>query len=97
MGLKEELQLLTEKEIINVNGSLQTRLNTVTPDEFVAETCASIDRYPAINKIAQLVFEQAVLEGLSVERAVHRSVGASQAIFVLTTIAEVKSLPPVGN
>lgn len=97
MGLKEELQVITETEIVSVNSNLQTRLDTVPPEEFVAETCANIDRYPAINKIAQLVFEQAIADGLSVEKAVHRSVGASHALFVLTTLAEVRSLPPIGH
>ena len=95
MSLKLQLQKITEENVRIVGASLKDRLDSVTDAEFKSEALANIVNYPALNSLVHLVLEQALDDGLTVEKAAQQSVGASQAILVLTTLAEVRDLPPI--
>ena len=95
MSLKSELQKLSITEIKDVNRCLSERLDNVTQEELEAETLSAITNYPALNELACLAIEQGLADGLDIERAGDRGTGASHAILVLTTIADIADLPPV--
>lgn len=95
MGLKHELQKITEPIVRTTNRGLQDRLDSLGADDLASEIITSIGAYPGLNTLVQLVFEQALQDGLSIEQAFQRGTGASHAILALTTIADILELPPL--
>jgi hypothetical protein len=95
MGLKYELQSITAEAVTNVEAALTQRLDSVSPAELKNEALASINNYPALNQLAVLVSQQALEEGCAIEEAFQRGAGASHALLVLTTLAELRELPPL--
>lgn len=96
MSLKSELQKISNQQIEKVSNSLTERLDSVSQSELEAEAIAAIINYPALNHLTVLVLEQGVSEGMGPEEALARGVGASQALLVLTTLAEINDLPALG-
>lgn len=97
MSLRQSLQNIDQHRLGEVDESLQQRLDALHKEEFEAEVLSHMRNYPALNELTHWVLEQAIRDGLTIERAVDRSVGASHALFTLTTFAEIDELPPISS
>ncbi len=93
MSLKHELQNLTTETIKEISDALTARLDSVSEADLEAEALAAVLNYPALNDLTHLVLAQGLVDGLDIEGATQRATGASQALLVLTTIADIQELP----
>lgn len=93
MGLKQELQNLSIERLKQVSDDLNARLDSLPREEFEAEAIAHIEAYPALNYLVEIVSDQAFDDGEEIAVVVGRGTGASHALIVLATLADIEDLP----